>query len=497
MLENLQQYFILFIVYSVFGWAIETVWCAIIQKRFTDRGFLIGPYCPIYGVCSIIAIKLLAKYKTDFLTVFMLSMLICSLIEYITSYLMEKLFKARWWDYSDQKLNINGRVCLKNAVLFGLLGMLLVCVINPYVQALVNSFSGNIVYNVISVIVACIFIADNIVSFNIIFKLKHITYEARKDNTEDITAYVKKVLHSNNILTRRLANAFPSFKIKVKTKAEEFVQGVKERAKKEREDIQKRISSLKASNISKRFTLKNIKARHVAFVVTLISLSLAVVGVCILMVLTEFNVINENDLDKSMSQYVFMLLQCVLGIIALILPAYIERKAGVEIPSNMMILYVVFLYCAIFLGEVQNFYYVVPYWDILLHTFSGGMLGALGFSVITYMNNSTKIPINLSPMFVACFALCFAISLGVVWEIYEFAADGIINTNMQKFALENGELLVGREALSDTMEDLIVDFLGAFVVCTIGYISLKYKKGWVERFQIKLKKKKVTSSMDK
>lgn len=497
MMGILQQYFILFICYSVCGWIIEMLWCFVIQKRFTARGFLIGPYCPIYGVCSILVITLLQKYSKDFLAAFILSALICSIIEYVTSFLMEKLFKARWWDYSNQKLNINGRVCLKNSVLFGLLGMLLICIINPHMEVLVNKFYGNIIYNIISIILACIFIIDNIVSFNIISKLKHITYEARKDNTEDITSYVKKVLHSKSVLTRRLVNAFPTLKINVKTKAEEFMQGVKERAKKEQENIKKRISRLKASNISKRFTLKNIKASQIAFVITLVSLSIAAVGVCVLMVLTEFNIINENDLDRSMPQYVLILLQCVLGIIALILPSYIEKKIGVEIPSNMMILYVVFLYCAIFLGEVRNFYYEVPYWDMFLHTFSGGMLGSLGFSVITYMNNCAKIPINLSPMFVACFALCFAISLGVVWEIYEFAADGIISTNMQKFALENGELLLGRDALKDTMEDLIVDFLGAFVVCIIGYISLKYKKGWVERFQIKLKRKKVALETDK
>ena len=118
MMGILQQYFILFICYSVCGWIIEMLWCFVIQKRFTDRGFLIGPYCPIYGVCSILVITLLQKYSKDFLAAFILSALICSIIEYVTSFLMEKLFKARWWDYSNQKLNINGRVCLKNSVLF-------------------------------------------------------------------------------------------------------------------------------------------------------------------------------------------------------------------------------------------------------------------------------------------------------------------------------------------------------------------------------------------
>ena len=106
-----------------------------------------------------------------------------------------------------------------------------------------------------------------------------------------------------------------------------------------------------------------------------------------------------------------------------------------------------------------------------------------------YSKTVTKrVPLNLSPLFVAAFAFCFAVMLGVVWEIYEFTADSLLATNMQKFALESGQPLVGREALSDTMKDLIVDMIGAFVMSAIGYISLKYKKGWVEKLLLKIKK---------
>ena len=120
-----------------------------------------------------------------------------------------------------------------------------------------------------------------------------------------------------------------------------------------------------------------------------------------------------------------------------------------------------------------------------MHTFSGAMLGALGFSFVTFLNDTDRVPLNLSPLFVVAFAFCFAVALGVFWEIYEFTADGILGTNMQKFALENGEKLVGRTALMDTMKDLIVDLLGALVMSVVGYISLKYKKGWVEKLLVK------------
>ena len=108
------------------------------------------------------------------------------------------------------------------------------------------------------------------------------------------------------------------------------------------------------------------------------------------------------------------------------------------------------------------------------------MLGTLGFSVVALLNNTNRIPVNLSPIFIAFFAFCFAMMLGAIWEIYEFTIDGIMHLNMQKYALENGVALVGRAALVDTMSDLIVDAIGAFVIATIGYISTKYKTGWLE-----------------
>ena len=90
------------------------------------------------------------------------------------------------------------------------------------------------------------------------------------------------------------------------------------------------------------------------------------------------------------SDYLLMLVQCILGIVAMRLPDFIEHKIQIHIPSNMLLLYTVFLYCAIYLGEVRAFYYNVPHWDTILHTFSGGMLGALGFSSVTILNISRK-----------------------------------------------------------------------------------------------------------
>lgn len=201
----------------------------------------------------------------------------------------------------------------------------------------------------------------------------------------------------------------------------------------------------------------------------------------------------SNDLHieniKVKSDYVLMLIQCLLGIVALFIPSIISKKWKITIPSSMYIIYVIFLYAAIFLGEVRDFYYRIPHWDTILHTFSGAGIGALGFSVVSLLNKQEKLNVNLSPFFIALFSFCFAITIGVIWEIYEFTFDGLLELNMQKFALENGVNLVGRVALSDTMKDLIVDSIGAFVISLLGYVSLKYKKGWIDKLLITEKKK--------
>lgn len=217
----------------------------------------------------------------------------------------------------------------------------------------------------------------------------------------------------------------------------------------------------------------------------MISLVTAIPIVAIMMIMAPSEVDPTLPFKRLKSDYILMFLQCAVGILAMLLPKFLHERISIRVPAGMMLMYAIFLYCSIYLGEVRSFYYHIPHWDTILHTFSGGMLGALGFSFITILNGTEKVPVNLSPIFVVFFAFCFAVTLGAIWEFYEFFADGILGTNMQKFALENGEKLIGRNAVMDTMKDLIVDSVGAFVAATIGYISLKYKKGWVESFLLK------------
>ncbi len=175
-----------------------------------------------------------------------------------------------------------------------------------------------------------------------------------------------------------------------------------------------------------------------------------------------------NEAGRTQADYAVILLQSLAGLVLMFLPQMINRRHRLDLPSGYYYVFIVFLYCAIFLGEIENFFYRYRHWDTFLHTFSGFALGAVGFYVVSFLNDSEKVHIRLSVSFVALFSFCFALAAGAVWEIFEFTADGVLGVNMQKFALESGSPLVGRAAVADTMEDLIVDALGALVFVIIG-----------------------------
>jgi len=182
--------------------------------------------------------------------------------------------------------------------------------------------------------------------------------------------------------------------------------------------------------------------------------------------------------------YIVLLLECIFGVVAMLLPGFLARRIRLSIPSAMILAYAAFIYCAIFLAEVRRFYITVPHWDTILHTFSGIAIGALGFSIVSILNDSDTTAFTLSPFFVALFAFCFALAIGVIWEFYEFTMDSLFDWNMQTYALESGEPFIGQAALVDTMKDLIVDAVGALVISVVGYYSLKKNRIWLKRFQI-------------
>ena len=203
----LTDFFLLFIIYSFIGWIIDVVDVLIEKKELVNRGFMVGPYCPIYGCGSLLMIILLGQYKDNPILLFIMAILICSILEYSTSYIMEKLFKARWWDYHYKKFNLNGRICLENCIGFGLLGFVMVSYLNPLINKVIGLIPDNII-NIVSIILFVIFVTDFIVSFKIIAGFTKVAKSVNKDNTVEITRKVREVLSSKGILYKRLVKAF-------------------------------------------------------------------------------------------------------------------------------------------------------------------------------------------------------------------------------------------------------------------------------------------------
>lgn len=202
MVRYLENLVLIFFIYSFAGWFMESFGGIFKEKKFINRGFLIGPYCPVYG-CGVVGITvLLSKYQNDIYALFILSTVICGSLEYFTSYIMEKLFNARWWDYHNRKFNINGRICLETLIPFGVAGTTIVCIINPALYNFFNHFS-DMTLHIITVILILLFIIDFIISFCIISSFKGATY-SKKDNTEEISNKVREKTEeiSNNLKDR-------------------------------------------------------------------------------------------------------------------------------------------------------------------------------------------------------------------------------------------------------------------------------------------------------
>ena len=226
MLYNYAYYFLLFLFYAVIGWIVEIIDILIIDKKIVNRGFLIGPICPIYGVGVLSMIFLLRRFIDTPLALFILAIAIFMTLEYVTSYLMEKLFNARWWDYSNFKYNINGRICLETTIPFGLGGMLVMYVINPFITGLLSKVNHQVII-ITAIILLVIFIIDVIVSFSVISKLKGIIKKKYKDDTDEMNKKVRDYLIKLSPLTKRLMESFPGIRMrlsKLKDKIESKVK---------------------------------------------------------------------------------------------------------------------------------------------------------------------------------------------------------------------------------------------------------------------------------
>jgi hypothetical protein len=162
-------------------------------------------------------------------------------------------------------------------------------------------------------------------------------------------------------------------------------------------------------------------------------------------------------------------------------PIALSRRFAVHIPPQFQVWVILFVFAALFLGEVRGFYTRFWWWDIALHTSSGVLLGILGFLLVYVLNENERIDLQLSPGFVAMFAFVFALAAGALWEVFEFTMDRLVGTTMQK------PMLGDPSGLTDTMWDLIVDALGALLVSLYGWRYLRrgqpsMLRSMIERF---------------
>ncbi|MCI8619389.1 MAG: hypothetical protein HFG44_04885 [Oscillospiraceae bacterium] len=203
---------------------------------------------------------------------------------------------------------------------------------------------------------------------------------------------------------------------------------------------------------------------------------------------------------------------CILTLVLFMLPAIFERKLHIDVPDTLEVIVLLFIYAAEILGEIREYYIAVPFWDDLLHTTNGFLCAAIGFSLVNLLNKDERVEFQLSPAYMALMAFCFSMTIGVLWEFFEWGADTFLHADMQKdeiiHAINSVNLdPLGRNVphyisditdvilvqadgtqralglggyldigLIDTMTDLFVNFIGATVFSLIGYFCMKFKK---------------------
>lgn len=208
------NYFLLFIIYSVIGWCLEVLLTLLNEHKFVNRGFLIGPVIPIWG-CGAMLITLILKDSDGVFNLIVSSAFIGSFLEYVVNYVMEIIFKARWWDYSDKPFNIDGRVWLGSSVFFGIGGLCVIKYFNPFLLNIISKINVSFL-SVTSILLFIIIVTDFFISCNIIKNLKLSVRSLKKDYTEEISKKVKASLIRKSHSFKRLLKAFPDVNFIIK-----------------------------------------------------------------------------------------------------------------------------------------------------------------------------------------------------------------------------------------------------------------------------------------
>lgn len=253
-----------FLIYSFFGWLLESIYKSIIEKKFVNSGFVMGPFCPIYGFGAIILYMFLDGFKDNLVLVFILGVVIFSIWECLVGYFLEKVFHTKYWDYSNEPLNYRGRICLKMSFIWGVLGVFFTYVLHPVISNVVQQLPENILNPILAVILLFLifdFIVSGIKVKNIEIRLsklkeiqevlnsklvelknlqsvkilatKKIQLDSLKKTVEELKEAERILKYKINKRIIRLKKAFPTMKSQIIT---EFLNQKLEVIKKEKKE---------------------------------------------------------------------------------------------------------------------------------------------------------------------------------------------------------------------------------------------------------------------
>ena len=244
--ENLINLILLFFAYAFIGWCIEVTLKYFQFHRFINRGFLTGPWLPIYGsgaALITIAVNGLSPLESSVGTTFVVSFILCGIVEYMTSFVLEKRFHARWWDYSQKPMNLHGRVWIGNLILFGLGGVLIVELFNPLLFRLFGHINIRM-REILAIALSCVFVADYVMSHFVLKLVKSGVESSEADDTEAINKEIHLLLHDRSFFHRRFAEAYPEVIYRTERIAAR-VEAVKAETERLRLEAEQRVAEVK------------------------------------------------------------------------------------------------------------------------------------------------------------------------------------------------------------------------------------------------------------
>lgn len=237
---------LLFFIYGFAGWCMEVILKYIQYHRFINRGFLTGPICPIYGCGAVlitVVIGNLASVESGLVMTFALSFLICGAVEYLTSLVLEKIFHARWWDYSGKPMNLNGRVWIGNLLLFGLAGVAIIHLLNPAIFSVLERLPLK-VRGVCASVLLAVLVADFAISYFVLKLVKVSVDQSEADNTEEISKEVRQLLTNRSYFHKRFSDAYPEVVYRTE-RVQARIAAVRAEAERLRQEAERRFDAQK------------------------------------------------------------------------------------------------------------------------------------------------------------------------------------------------------------------------------------------------------------